>query len=147
MSEAIYIFSSLVPLYITLSFLPLFLLSLLSSSPSLPLFLFLLGLLFSPYSLLFLHILFSLPPSSISTPSLSLKVGGDRISSSSLRPKNSPFGCLALVTGHTHSTQTTSAKRLHFLPTTSQVVELRSPFVQEAAILNREGRGTEILTR
>ena len=145
MSEAIYIFSSLVPFYITLSFLPLFLLSLLSSSPSLPPSLSL--PLFSSYSLLFLHILLSLPPSSISTLSLSLKVGGDRISSSSFRPKNSPFGCLALVTSHTHSTQTTSAKRLHFLPTTSQVAELRSPFVQEAAILNREGRGTEILTR
>ena len=144
MSEAIYIFSSLVPLYITLSFLPLFLLSLLSSSPSLSL-----PPWPSIFSLLspFLHILLSLPSSSISTLSLSLKVGGDRISSSSLRPKNSPFGCLALVTGHTHSTQTISAKRLHFLPTTSQVVELRSPFVQEAAILNREGRGTEILTR
>ena len=74
MSEAMYIFSSLVPFYITLSLLPLFLLSLVSSSLSLPPSLSL--PLFSPYSLLFLHS--PLPPSLLYQYSLPLPKGGRR---------------------------------------------------------------------
>lgn len=69
-----YIFSSLVPFYITLSLLPLFLLSLVSSSLSLPPSLSL--PLFSPYSLLFLHS--PLPPSLLYQYSLPLPKGGRR---------------------------------------------------------------------
>ena len=76
MSETIYIFSSLVPFYITLSLLPLFLLSLLSSSLSLPPSLspwpsiFFLLSPFPPYS--------PLPPSLLYQYSLPLPKGGRR---------------------------------------------------------------------
>ena len=76
MSETIYIFSSLVPFYITLSLLPLFLLSLLSSSLSLPPSLspwpsiFFLPSPFPPYS--------PLPPSLLYQYSLPLPKGGRR---------------------------------------------------------------------